>query len=348
MTVVHGAVESVHRITTKMLNSDLKLKNIFSNDIEHHSMRVGFGEGLIKAAESDRNVVGLCADLSESTQMITFKQRYPERFVQVGVAEQNLVTVASGMAAMGKIPFITSYAVFSPGRNWEQVRTTVCYNNMPVKIVSSHFGVSVGPDGGSHQALEDIAITRVLPRMVVISPCDAIEARKAAVAIAKTKDPTYMRISRENSVVITTNDTPFTIGKAEIFYKPRTSKADVAIIATGPIIYSVLHVAQELERAGKSVIVVNLSTIKPLDVSTIVSVATNAGAVVTVEEHQTAGGMGGAVAECLASHKPVPIEFVGVNDRFGQSGTPVELIKEYGLSENDITKAVDKVLQRKR
>ncbi len=265
----------------------------------------------------------------------------------MGVAEQNLASVASGMAAMGKIPFITSYAMFSPGRNWEQIRTTICYNDRPVKIAGSHAGVSVGPDGGTHQAIEDIAITRVIPNMVVISPCDAIEARKATLAAAKTKEPTYIRLAREKTPVMTTPETPFEIGKAQIFFQPPTGKADVLIIATGALVYKALMAAKKLEASKIGVTVLNLATIKPLDNSTIIRLVKDARAVVTVEEHQVHGGMGSAVAELLARELPTPIEFVGVQDLFGQSGTPDELIEHYGMGESHIEAAVKKVLKRK-
>lgn len=251
------------------------------------------------------------------------------------------------MAAMGKIPFMTSYAMFSPGRNWEQIRTTIAYNNVPVKIAGSHAGVSVGPDGGTHQAIEDIALMRVIPRMVVISPCDAIEARKATIAAAQTQEPTYIRLAREKTPIITTEDTPFEIGKAEVMFKSQGSSFNVGIIATGALLHRALKVAQKLEAEGKAVIVLNLATIKPLDVDAIVQLANQTGAIVTVEEHQIAGGMGSAVAECLASHKPVPIEFIGVIDQFGQSGTPDELIEHYGMGEKDIYAAACKVMLRK-
>ncbi len=326
-------------------------------------MRKGFGEGLVKAAEANVNVVGLCADLDESVVMEAFKKRFPERFIEVGVAEQNLVTVASGMAAMGKIPFVGSYAIFSPGRNWEQIRTTICYNDVPVKIIGSHVGVNVGADGGSHQALEDIALMRVLPRMVVISPCDAVEAGKATIAAAKTKDPTYIRLVREKSPVMTTEETPFEIGKAGIFVQgplrpavaPSLSrseggtsdKLDVGIIATGPLLHKALLVAKKLNADGKKVAVMNLSTIKPLDEKAIIQLAHNTRAIVTVEEHQIAGGMGSAVAECLAAHFPTPIEFVGVRDQFGQSGKPDELLELYEMGEKHIMEAVKRVMLRK-
>ena len=332
-----------------MLNPDFQLNpKLFDEKVELASMRAGFGEGLVQAGKSDKDVVVLCADLAESTQTEAFKKAFPDRFVELGVAEQNLATVASGMAAMGKIPFMASYAVFSPGRNWEQIRTTICYNNRPVKIIGSHVGVNVGPDGGSHQALEDIALMRVLPRMVVISPCDANEAKRAAIAIAKTKDPTYIRLVREKSPVMTTKETPFEVGKASIVFHPQSGKkADVGIIATGALLHKALIAAKSLESHGKHVTVLNLSTIKPLDEAAIIRLAHEAHAIVTVEEHQVAGGMGGAVAELLAAHFPVPIEFIGVRNQFGQSGTATELFAHYGLDERSITEAAHRVMLRK-
>lgn len=330
-----------------MLNPDLKLNpKIFDKDVEQIAIRKGFGEGLVIAAESDPQVVGLCADLTESTQMHLFKKKFPERFVEIGVAEQNLASVASGMAAMGKIPFISSYAMFSPGRNWEQIRTTICYNNRPVKIAGSHAGISVGPDGGTHQAVEDLAITRVIPRMVVISPCDAIEARKATMAAAKTADPTYIRLAKQNTPVLTTNATPFEIGKAQVVWQSKI-KSEVTVIATGALLYQSLKAAEILEKKNIPVAVINISTIKPLDEETIWKHAMQSKAVVTVEEHQIAGGLGSAIAECLVKHHPVPMEFIGVKDEFGQSGTPEELLKHYGMAVEDIVKAVEKVRVRK-
>ncbi len=238
--------------------------------------------------------------------------------------------------------------MFSPGRNWEQIRTTIAYNNVPVKIAGSHAGVSVGPDGGTHQAIEDIAITRVIPRMVVISPCDAIEAKKATIAAARTKDPTYIRLAREKTPLITTADTPFEIGKAQEYFRASGKKPVVGIIATGALLYKALVVAKKLEGEGIAAVVMNLVTIKPLDEEAVVHLAHEAGAVVTVEEHQIAGGMGSAVAECLARNFPVPIEFIGVHDRFGQSGTPEELIRLYGMDENSIYSAAKKAVLRKK
>ena len=318
---------------------------LFDKDIEQVPIRKGFGEGFLIAGKENSQVVGLCADLTESTQMNLFKDAFPDRFIEIGVAEQNLASVASGMAAMGKIPFITSYAMFSPGRNWEQIRTTIAYNDRPVKIVGSHSGVSVGPDGGTHQAIEDIAITRVIPKMVVISPCDAIEARKATIAISKTNTPVYLRLVREKTPVITNEETPFEIGKAQVFFE--SNNPQVTIIATGALVYKALKVAKELESDGVGSQVINLSTIKPLDEKTILESVKITGSVVTIEEHQIAGGMGSAVAEFLSQNNPVPQEFIGVRDQFGQSGTPDELMEHYRMSEEEIMKSIKKVIKRK-
>lgn len=321
-----------------MINPFLQLnKKIFDTDVEQVPIRQGFGEGLLAAGERYPEVVGLCADLTESTKMNLFAEKFPNRFIEMGVAEQNLASVASGMAAMGKIPFVSSYAMFSPGRNWEQIRTTICYNNQPVKIAGSHAGISVGPDGGTHQAIEDIAITRVLPRMIVISPCDAVEARKATLKVVKTGTPVYIRLAREKTVVITTEKTPFEIGKAYTVWQSKSPK--VGIIATGALLHKALLAAKELQ--GKvEVEVMNLPTIKPLDEKAIIELAQKVDGIVTVEEHQIRGGMGSAVAECLAQNYPVPMRFIGVDDQFGQSGTPEELIEHYGMGIKSIIKAV--------
>ena len=330
-----------------MLNQEAKLNNkMFDEDIEQVPIRKGFGEGLVIAADQDKNVVGLCADLTESTQMHLFAKKYPERFVQVGVAEQNLVTVASGMAAMGKIPFTSSYAMFSPGRNWEQIRTTICYNDRPVKIIGSHAGISVGPDGGTHQAIEDIAIMRVLPNMIVLSPCDAIEAKKATIAAAKINKPVYIRLAREKTPIITTEETPFEIGKAQVFFAPPMTPV-VGIIATGALVYKAIRVAQNFAEKGIAVKVLNIHSIRPLDFEAIKDLAKEAGALVSVEEHQVVGGLGSAIAEVLAQNYPVPMEMIGVHDKFGQSGTPEELLEHYGMDISHIEKAVERVLQRK-
>jgi len=331
-----------------MLNPKLKLNpKLFNQDVEQEPIRKGFGKGLLAAGEEDKNVVGLSADLTESTQMHLFADKFPERFVQVGVAEQNLATVASGMSAMGKIPFISSYAMFSPGRNWEQIRTTITYNNRKVIIVGSHAGISVGPDGGTHQALEDIALMRILPNIDVVSPCDSIEARKATLALAKSKSPAYLRLAREKTPIITTEETPFELGKAEIYWQPEIGIASVGIIAIGSLMHNALLAAKELEGEGIKIKVLNLTTIKPIDVQAIVALAKETKKIVTVEEHQVAGGMGSAVAEVLVKNYPVPIEFIGVQDQYGQSGAPSELVEHYGMGKNAIKDAVKKVLNRK-
>jgi transketolase len=331
-----------------MLSPSQKLnQKMFDKDVEQVPIRKGFGIGLLAAGEADSNVVGLCADLTDSTQMNLFRDKFPNRFVQMGVAEQNLATVASGMAAMGKIPFITSYAMFSPGRNWEQIRTTIAYNDVPVKVVGSHAGISVGPDGGTHQAIEDIALMRAIPNMTVISPCDVIEARKATLAVAKTGSPAYIRLIRDKTPVMTTDDTPFAIGKAQTFFEPIAGKPEVAIIATGALVHKALVAARELEKEKIGVRVINLATIKPLDEDAIIRAAKDAGAIVTVEEHQVMGGMGSAVAELLSATFPVPIEFIGVHDKFGQSGTPAELVEYYHMGSTHILAAAKKVIARK-
>lgn len=328
-----------------MLNPKQNLSpKIFKKDIDMIATRQGYGEGLVIAGEESEQVVVLSADLTESTKSNLFKEKFPDRFIEVGVAEQVLVTIASGLANYGKIPFISSYAVFSPGRNWEQIRTTVCINDVPVKIAGSHTGVSVGEDGATHQMLEDIALMRTLPNMIVVAPADAIEARKATIEAAKNGKPTYIRFTRPNTPVFTTDDTPFKIGKAEILWEAKDSQ--VAIIACGPLVYETLLAARELSKSI-DVTVINCHTIKPLDETTIIRAARTAGAMVTVEEHQINGGLGGAVSEVLARNFPVPIEFIGVNDSFGESGKPDELLAKYGMKAENIVKAVKRVLARK-
>lgn len=328
-----------------MLNSNAKLvENIFDKEkIEMKPTRDGYGLGLIEAGEKDERVVVLCADLTESTRSQGFAEKFPDRFIEMGVAEQNMAVVASGLANYGKIPFISSYATFSPGRNNEQIRTNISINNVPVKIAGAHAGISVGPDGATHQALEDIALMRVQPRMVVLVPCDAEETRKATVAAAFNGSPTYIRFGREKSPVFTTKDTPFEIGKALIL---RDGK-DVAIIGCGMLLYNALVAAEELSKEGIECTVINSHTVKPLDEATVIAAAQKCGAVVSVEEHQVNGGLGSAIAECLASNYPVPQEFVGVKNRFGESGKPDELIEAFGMGTNSIKEAVKKVISRK-
>jgi transketolase len=306
--------------------------------------RDGYGRGLLVAGERDERIVVLCADLTESTRSHWFAEKFPHRFIQVGVAEQNLAVIGSGLAAAGKIPFIASYATFSPGRNNEQIRTNICLNNRPVKIVGAHAGISVGPDGATHQALEDIALMRVLPRMVVVVPCDAIEAEKATVALAFNDQPSYIRLGREKSPVITSADTPFEIGKAMVMREG----ADVAIIACGIMVPEALKAADLLAGQGIQARVINNHTIKPMDEEAVVRAAQECGAVVTAEEHQVSGGMGSAVAEVLARRHPVPIEFVGIQDRFGESGEPSELMNAFGLTAQGIATAVGRAVARKK
>jgi transketolase len=330
-----------------MFNPDLKLNpKIFEKDVEQKPTRDGYGEGLVKAGEQNENVVVMCADLTESTRSEAFAKKFPERFFEIGVAEQNLATIAAGLGISGKIPFISSYAAFSPGRNWEQIRTTIAYNDSNVKIAGAHAGVSVGPDGATHQAIEDIATMRVMANMKVFVPCDAIEARKATMAAAKIWGPTYLRFAREKSPIMTTEKTHFAPGQAEIFWESK--KPDVLIIGCGPILFNALLTARQLEAEGIGSIVLNCHTIKPLDEKKIVELAKKCRAVVTVEEHQIAGGLGGAVAECLAKHYPAPMEFVGMQDVYGESGKPEELIAKYGMAPIDIEKAAKKVLKRKK
>lgn len=331
-------------VAQSLLDSALHLNpKLFDDDVEQVAIREGFGKGLALAGEADPRVVVLSGDLTDSAHAAEFKKKFPERFVELGVAEQNMASVASGMAAMGKIPFITSYAMFSPGRNWEQVRTTIAYNNRPVKIAGSHAGVSVGPDGGTHQAIEDIAITRVVPRIMVICPCDAIEARKATIAAAKTDTPVYLRLAREKTPVMTTDETPFEIGRAQIVWRSDAPK--VGLVATGALLHKALLAAKALLDDDIDVEVMNLSTIKPLDEDALIALAERTGRIVTVEEHQIRAGMGSAVAECLVQHHPVPMRFIGVDDRFGQSGTPEELIEHYGMGRDAIVGAVKQVLR---
>jgi len=330
----------------KMINEDAKLnKKIFEMDIEKKPIRDGYGEGLLIAGEKNKNVVVLCADLKESTRSHWFAEKFPERFFEMGVAEQNMAAMAAGLGVSGKIPFISSYAVFSPGRNWEQIRTTIAYNDSNVKIGGAHAGVSVGPDGATHQAIEDIATMRVIPNMKVIVPCDAIEAKKATIAAAQIWGPVYLRFAREKTSVITTEKTPFIPGKAEIFYESK--KSQVVIIGCGPVLYNALQAAKELEEEGIGAIVLNNHTIKPIDDKKIIELAKKCGAIVTVEEHNVLGGLGGAVAEVLAKNYSTPMEFIGIQDCFGESGKPEELIEKYGLGAENIVKAAKRVIKRK-
>lgn len=329
-----------------MFNPHVHLSTkIFSKNIEQVPTRQGYGEGLVEAGEKDERVVVLCADLTESTRSILFAKKFPERFIEVGVAEQLLATLAAGMAVYGKIPFISSYSAFSPGRNWEQISTTIALNDVPVKIAGAHSGVSVGPDGGTHQMLEDIAMMRVMPNMVVVVPADSIETKKATVALAGNGKPSYIRFAREKTPVFTTASSPFEIGKAQILWEGKNPQ--VAIVACGSLVYEALCAAKKLDKNGVDSVVVNNHTIKPMDEQTIIRVARLTGCVVTVEEHQINGGMGSAVAEVLTRNWPVPIEYIGMPNSFGESGQPDELLEKYGMKARHIVEKAKKVIQRK-
>lgn len=310
---------------------------LYNKDVELEPIRAGFGRGLKAAGETNERIVALCADLTESTQMHVFKEAFPKRFIEVGIAEQNLVTLASGLARAGKVPFTSSYAAFSPGRNWEQIRTTIALNNQPVKIVGSHAGVSVGPDGATHQMLEDIALMRVLPNMVVVAPGDSVEAEKATKAIAENGKPTYLRLAREKTPIFSTEDSPFELGKAYVLHEG----TDVSLFGTGTMTYQLLIAAKLLEAKGVSAEVVHVPTVKPLDEETILASARKTGRVVTAEEAQAAGGFGSAVTEFLSTVLPMPIKRIGMNDRYGESGAPNELIEYFGLSGDKIAKTVE-------
>ena len=310
-------------------------KDFARDEFDAEPIRKGFGRGLLQAGKDNVNVVAACADLTESTQMHLFKEAFPERFVEIGVAEQNLVTVGSGLAAMGKIPFVSSYAAFSPGRNWEQIRTTICLNDQPVRIVGSHAGVSVGPDGATHQMLEDIALMRALPNMVVIAPGDSIEAEKATLALASDKRPAYLRLAREATPIFTTDKTPFEIGEAYVLSPGK----DITILATGTMTFQALKAAELLYKDGIEAEVVHVPTIKPLDEDTILRSVRKTKAVITAEEAQINAGFGGAIAELLGEHCPRPLKRIGVMDRFGESGKPEELLEHFGLTAKHIVLA---------
>ena len=305
--------------------------------------RKGFGKGLLAAGKLDVNVVAACADLTDSTQMSIFRDEFPDRFIEIGVAEQNLVTVGAGLAAVGKIPFVASYAAFSPGRNWEQIRTTICLNDRPVKIIGAHTGLYTGKDGATHQMLEDIALMRVLPNMVVMAPCDSIEAEKMTLAMAKDPRPNYMRLAREALPTLTTKKTPFEIGKAYVYEKG----IDVTIISTGTMTYQALLASEQLYKDGIEAEVIHVPTIKPLDTETILKSVRKTGAVVTIEEAQINGGLGGAIAELLAEELPTPMKRLGMQDHFGESGDPTELFTHFGLDAKHVAMAAHLVIDRK-
>lgn len=315
-----------------MNNLHLAHAHWLGKEVEQEPNRKGFGKGLLEAGKHNKNVVAACADLTESTQMHLFRDEFPDRFIEIGVAEQNLVTVASGLAAQGKIPFVSSYAAFSPGRNWEQIRTTICLNNQPVNIIGSHAGVSVGPDGATHQMLEDIALMRVLPNMSVFAPCDSVEAEKLTKLLVDYKQPAYVRLAREKLPIITTKETPYEIGKAYVYDVGN----DLTIISTGSMTYQALLAADILYKNGIEAEVIHCPTIKPFDAATFLKSVKKTKKVISVEEHQIAGGLGGLVSEFLSEHFPVPLKRIGIRDRFGESGKPDELYKHLGLTAEHI------------
>ncbi len=306
--------------------------------------RDGLGLGLIEAAKKDKHLYTICADLTESTRIEWFKKEFPKRFVQIGVSEQALAGIAAGMALTGKNVFIASYAAFSPGRNWEQIRTTACLQNQRVKIIGSHAGVSVGPDGATHQMLEDIALMRVLPNMIVLAPCDANEAKNATIALGSHNGPGYIRLAREKSPVFTRESMPFQIGKSHVL----APGDDIALFACGPLVFEALTASMELRKLGIAARVINVSSIKPLDEKTVLAAARDCGVAITIEEGQIAGGMGSAICEFLSENNPIPVLRIGMQDRFGETGKPQELLEHFGLTAPHIIKAAKQFIKKKR
>lgn len=325
-------------------------ETLFTAKEEEKTTREGFGEGLLKAGELDSRVVALCADLTDSVRMDLFRAKFPLRFFEMGITEQAMSGLASGMAGFGYIPFMASYAAFSPGRNWEQIRTTIAYNNVPVKIVGAHTGLSAGPDGATHQAIEDVALMRMIPNMEVFVPCDATEARAITEHIATTDKPSYIRLTREKTPLIHPDNYVWNHGKATVMYVPKQKHGgefmyNVGIIACGPILYEALKASKLLEKEGIGATIVNMPQIKPLDTAFLLRFAKEIRVLVTVEEHQIAGGLGSAVAEFLSEHRPVTISRIGINDRFGQSGKPGELYEEYELTAKHIAERVKTIIK---
>lgn len=330
-----------------MLNTALKLNTkIFEKDVEQAPTRQGYGEGLFELGKRNQNVVALTADLSESTKVDKFEKQFPERFFEIGVAEQNMAAVAAGLAVSGKIPFISSYATFSPGKNWETIRTTIVYNRANVKIAGHHSGIMTGPDGATHQATEDVAITRVLPKLTVLVPCDALQAKKATITAGEMEGPVYLRFTRDKTPMMTTEETPFVIGELQPFWT--TDAPVVTILSMGYMTYYALLAAKELEDEHIHVEVINVPTIKPLNEDQLIKLVNKSGAVVTVEDHQTAGGLGGAVSEILAKHRPTKMSFIGLDNTFAESGKPTELLVKYKMDTEAIKKSVKELIKRQR
>jgi transketolase len=312
--------------------------------MERAASRDGFGKGLVELGERNPDVWVITADVSESARTHWFQEKFPKRFVQVGIAEQNMAGVAAGIASCGKTVFISSYGVFNPGRNFDQVRVSICYNNVNVVLHGSHTGLTVGPDGATHQALEDIAITRVLPNMTVVVPADFEEARKATIALGERGGPAYIRTCREKFPVFTKPETQFEIGKANVYREGK----DVAIFAIGPMVYESLRAAEMLSKEGIDCAVVDCHTVKPIDKKAVVEWARKCGLIVTVEEHQVNGGMGSAVCEVLSEEYPCRVLRHGMYDKFGESGSAEELLRKYGLDADGIAKKVREGMKMKR
>ena len=329
-----------------MLNQEFNLNDkLFDEDVEKVATRAGYGEGLVGLGETNPNVVVLSADLTESVKANKFQEKFPERFFEMGVAEQNMAAVAAGLGVSGKSAFISSYATFSPGKNLETLRTTAVYNDANVKIAGHHAGLMTGPDGATHQATEDLAITRSWPKMRVIVPCDAHQASKATMYAGNNYGPFYLRFTRDNTPVITTVDTPYEFGKAQTFWV--TYDPQAAIFATGYMLFHALVAAKELEEEGINILVTNIHTIKQIDNEAVINIAKETGAIVSVEDHQVDGGLGSAIAEVLSKNHPTPQEFIGLQNTFGESGTISELLTKYGMDKNSIKDAVRKVISRK-
>lgn len=328
-----------------LVSSANLVTNLFDDKtIKRAGTRDGYGKGLVELGKQDPRVVVLCADLTESTRSNLFQKEFPDRFIEMGVAEQNLITVGAGLSAAGKVPYMASYATFAPGRCWEQIRTTFGYNHLHGVVAGAHAGVSVGPDGATHQAVEDIATMRTLASCKVLVPCDTVRAQQATMATITEPHLWYIRFGRDKYPIFTTEQTPFTVGQAQIFY----TGGDVTVLACGPLVYEALLAARALEAQGIGIEVIDVTTVKPLDEATIVASVKKTGAVVTAEEASVIGGLGGAVAELLGRTHPAPIEFIGMQDRYGESGTADELLAKFHMKSVDIIEAVQRVLKRKR
>lgn len=320
-------------------------EQVFADDIEKKPTRDGFGTGVVEAGKTNEQIVVLSADLKESTRAEWFEKEFPERFIETGITEQGMATVAAGLALVGKVPFITSYAAFSPGRNYEQIRTTIALNEVPVKVCGMHAGVSVGPDGATHQMLEDIAMMRTMPNMIVLNPCDAEEARKATIAASHNGKPTYLRFGRSNVPVFTTPETPFAVGKALTLWQ--SEKPRIALLATGALSYEALCAARALDAEGIGSVVIHFGTIKPLDTEAVLDAAKRTGHIITIEEHQRAGGFGSAISEYLSETYPTHVHRMGIDDRFGESGEPDELLEKFELTASHIKEQAQRILQRR-